>query len=227
MSNEWNLTAAFLLTAAIAVAIPVYGLREQDLRQDRSEELNARALSRGAELYVKDLAPQYGDYGEGGPAGPLRGTEKLSSRAEVRKFVAANADSLTGAQKEDLSYFLLNWSSAELARVAGVLPQVTVEAWGPRIAPSDLRLEEGQKTRLRLVNFGSAPHSLRVDGVQVKTGDGSDVSGFRLDAEPGQEATLVITPQEAGTFQVVCESTEHGLATPGGTLNVVPAEVRR
>lgn len=227
MWNEWKVALAFLLTVTIALAIPVYGWLEPGLRRDRAEELDARRLNRGAQLYAKYLAPQYGDYGEGGPNGPLRGTEKLSSQAQARKFVAATAEGLAGAQKEDLTYFLLNWNSEELRRAEGVLPEMLVEVWGSQVDPGEIALEVGRKVRLRLANFGAAPHSLRIKGIRVKPDGGSAREGLRLDVEPGKEATLVLIPQEPGEFLLTCESSEHSSGAVGGIVSVTREGARR
>jgi len=226
MTNEFRVAIALLLTLAIAVAIPIYGVLEPGLRQDRVVELDARQLRRGAELYAKDLAPQYGAYGEGGPGGLLRGTQKLSSQGEARKFVAANADSLTGAEKDDLTYFLLNWSSQELRRAEGVLPEVAVEVWGSRMDPDAVTVVAGKQTRLRLLNFGQAPHTLTIGRMRANLADGTSVVGLQLDAEPGKEAALTFAPADTGPFPILCTSPEHGSEAIVGLLTVAREETQ-
>ncbi|HEY7822530.1 MAG TPA: cupredoxin domain-containing protein [Acidimicrobiia bacterium] len=78
-------------------------------------------------------------------------------------------------------------------------------------SPDELSATVGEPVNLRLVNAGDLPHDLVIPDLDI-----------RLAAGPGQQATIGIEVDEAGSYQFVCSLPGHADAGMTGLLTVNP-----
>jgi len=89
--------------------------------------------------------------------------------------------------------------------------EVRIAAGEYRFTPSRFTLSKGTPVRLTLANGGALEHDLRFD----------DQPEIWLRARPGESATIVFTPQRAGTFSFRCTLPGHADAGMVGEFTVV------
>lgn|SRR5690606_19442484 len=77
--------------------------------------------------------------------------------------------------------------------------------------PAELEVQSGQEVTLRLRNVGATIHNFRIDEFQVDQ-----------DVEAGRDETITFTPDQAGTFRIICDIPGHVEAGMVGTLRVSP-----
>jgi len=77
--------------------------------------------------------------------------------------------------------------------------------------PAELEVQSGQEVTLRLRNVGATIHNFRIDEFQVDQ-----------DVEAGRDETITFTPDQAGTFRIICDIPGHVEAGMVGTLRVTP-----
>ncbi|HEX6987948.1 MAG TPA: cupredoxin domain-containing protein [Bacillota bacterium] len=77
--------------------------------------------------------------------------------------------------------------------------------------PAELEVRSGQEVTLRLRNVGSTVHNFRIEEFQVDQ-----------DVEAGRDETVTFTPDQAGTFRIICDIPGHVEAGMVGTLRVSP-----
>lgn len=88
---------------------------------------------------------------------------------------------------------------------------VTVTATEFAFEPSTIRVQAGEKLRIRLHNEGTLSHNLHVAGAGVQT---ATVQG-------GASGSVTLTPTEAETLRFYCKVPGHREAGMKGALNVV------
>lgn len=89
---------------------------------------------------------------------------------------------------------------------------VRVTASEMRFDPATITATAGTPLNLTLVNDGRLLHDLTVPDL-----------GFVLVAEPGERASGGVTPEEPGTYELLCSVPGHAGAGMRGTLVVQPA----
>ncbi|MFO7246273.1 MAG: cupredoxin domain-containing protein [Thermaerobacter sp.] len=77
--------------------------------------------------------------------------------------------------------------------------------------PNELEARVGQEVTLTLRNVGATVHNFRIDEF-----------GVDQDVEVGRDATITFTPDQAGTFRIICDIPGHVEAGMVATLRVSP-----
>lgn len=103
------------------------------------------------------------------------------------------------------------WVVAAGPAAAEPLQEVTVTLTEYRFEPAVVRLEAGVPARLTLVNAGTVMHEfatpyltdtdvgVETDGVTVET-----LGLAEVEVQPGARAVVTFTPEEKGSFIIVC-----------------------
>lgn len=92
--------------------------------------------------------------------------------------------------------------------IAGA-PTISVRATELRFEPDRLVISTGEPVNIRLINDGVAYHDLSIPEL-----------GFRLGAQPGQEATGGVTASAPGEYEFRCTVPGHAAGGMVGTLIV-------
>ena len=106
-----------------------------------------------------------------------------------------------------------------VAPVDGVL---TVRAFEWGFEPAAITLRQGEEVRIVLVNDGKILHNLKVDDLAADVTEASDADRLFVEAEEGEEGTLVFVPQASGSFTFYCAISGHRRLGMEGTLTVTP-----
>ena len=106
-----------------------------------------------------------------------------------------------------------------VAPVDGVL---TVRAFEWGFEPAAIALRQGEEVRIVLVNDGKILHNLTVDDLAADVTEASDADRLFVEAEEGEEGTLVFVPQASGSFTFYCAISGHRRLGMEGTLTVTP-----
>ena len=108
------------------------------------------------------------------------------------------------------------------SRVAGLTPQRTieVEARGdPNVnsfEPNRIEVSAGEVVEIRVRNVGSVAHNMRISGVDGEYDTADDWVTTPRTFRPGEEGTIVIKIDQAGTYPFRCDlhpSTQTGTLT--------------
>ena len=106
-----------------------------------------------------------------------------------------------------------------VAPVDGVL---TVRAFEWGFEPAAITLRQGEEVRIVLVNDGKILHNLKVDDLAADVTEASDADRLFVEAEEGEEGTLVFVPQASGSFTFYCAISGHRRLGMEGTLTITP-----
>ncbi|MCH7838076.1 MAG: cupredoxin domain-containing protein [Chloroflexi bacterium] len=106
-----------------------------------------------------------------------------------------------------------------VAPVDGVL---TVRAFEWGFEPAAIALRQGEEVRIVLVNDGKILHNLKVDDLAADVTEASDADRLFVEAEEGEEGTLLFVPQASGSFTFYCAISGHRRLGMEGTLTVTP-----
>lgn len=107
----------------------------------------------------------------------------------------------------------MGWTSVDGSADAPVPDAATVEivATDLRYDPTTVTITAGPPVNFTLVNDGRAFHDLTIPAL-----------GFRLDADPGVQASGSLAAAEPGTYEFFCSVPGHAAAGMRGTLVVEP-----
>jgi uncharacterized cupredoxin-like copper-binding protein len=105
--------------------------------------------------------------------------------------------------------------------------QLTVRAFEWGFEPAAIILRQGEQVRMELVNGGSILHNWKVDDLPAQVIESSSSGPLEggegeafVGAEAGQEGTLVLVPEAAGTYTYYCTLQGHRELGMEGTLTV-------
>ena len=111
---------------------------------------------------------------------------------------------------------------ATLTPIAPVDGVLTVRAFEWGFEPAAITLRQGEEVRIVLVNDGKILHNLKVDDLAADVTEASDADRLFVEAEEGEEGTLVFVPQASGSFTFYCAISGHRRLGMEGTLTITP-----
>lgn len=88
--------------------------------------------------------------------------------------------------------------------------EIAVEGSEFKYEPSEMNAKAGEPVKIVFRNVGKMPHDFVIDELNVKTAV----------LEPGEEETVVFTPEEAGIYEYYCSVGRHREQGMVGTLTV-------
>jgi mono/diheme cytochrome c family protein len=236
---EKRILATLALALVLAVTVAVYWALEPGHQEDVSETVAGKTVDRGAVVYIESCASCHGAYGEGSIDGPpVRGRQFALN--EVQRAIAQGTRAfpstyhvysregggpLSNAQIDDLTFFIMNWSTAaiELARDAPAM--VATELTDEGMDPAELEMKAGELVRLVVANFGGADRLCRGDGLRGRMIEEDGLEEIEqevaLAVTAGKTQSLEFTPTSPGSYRFFCDPAEAGPAVVEGTIIVV------
>jgi len=125
------------------------------------------------------------------------------------------------------SIFLLILVFLSACQSGGPSTKLTVELSDFAITPNQLSVPAGAEIQIKVVNNGTVEHNFYIMQYGVDVGDMFDEEDianayWEVDAQPDESVELSFTtPDQPGTYQIVCGMPGHLQAGMVGTLEVV------